>query len=128
MKDLEQMGIRSIINLRMKDSDNRKVAATGLNHIHLPMKAQSVTYEDVVRTMKAIRDAPQPVLIHCRRGSDRTGCMVAFYRIVFLDWSKEKAIEAFLDPKYGYLENLFPNLVELIEQTNIDQLKKDIEL
>jgi len=32
-----------------------------------------------------------PVLIHCEGGADRTGIMVALYRIAFQDWTLEQA-------------------------------------
>ncbi len=33
----------------------------------------------------------KPVLIHCLGGSDRTGIMVALYRVQFQGWSKDRA-------------------------------------
>jgi hypothetical protein len=34
---------------------------------------------------------PGPVFVHCRRGTDRTGAIVAFYRIARQGWEAEKA-------------------------------------
>lgn len=123
---LELNGFKTIINLRNLLNDHREIKKTGLSEIHLPMRAKKVDYDDILNTMRAIRDAQKPVLIHCRRGSDRTGCMVAFYRIVFQSWSKEKALEEFRNEEYGYYEQLFPNLIELVKTVDPDQLKEDL--
>ncbi len=34
-----------------------------------------------------------PLLIHCRAGLHRTGCMVAIYRMEYEDWTPEQAVE-----------------------------------
>jgi protein tyrosine/serine phosphatase len=33
----------------------------------------------------------QPIFVHCRRGSDRTGTVIAIYRIDHDGWSSEQA-------------------------------------
>ena len=44
-----------------------------------------------------------PVLVHCKHGADRTGCIVALYRIVFQSWSKEAAIDEMHNGGYGFI-------------------------
>ena len=34
---------------------------------------------------------PGAVFVHCRRGTDRTGAIVAFYRIARQGWDRDKA-------------------------------------
>lgn len=123
---LELKGFKTVINLRNVLDDHSEIKKTGMSEIHLPMRAKKVGYDDILNTMRVIRDAQKPVLIHCRRGSDRTGCMVAFYRMVFQSWSKEEALEEFRNEEYGYYEQLFPNLIELVEAIDPEQLKKDL--
>lgn len=110
---LKQLGIKSVINLREKRM-SEKAEDFGLHYIHIPLETDQVTAADIVKVMKAIHEAPKPILIHCRRGSDRTGCMVAAYRIVFNNWNKEAALSEMCDKKYAYLEKLFPKLKQLI--------------
>ena len=40
----------------------------------------------------AIQAASRPVLVHCREGRDRTGLVVAAYRVRQMRWSKEAAM------------------------------------
>ena len=67
------------------------------------------------------------MLVHCKHGSDRTGCVVAAYRMVFNNWSKEDAIQEFKDEKFGYHENMFPNLVNLLESIDVESLKTEVK-
>jgi hypothetical protein len=49
---------------------------------------------EAIEKMLAILDDPAsyPVLIHCRAGLHRTGCMVAIYRMEYQGWSPERAV------------------------------------
>jgi protein-tyrosine phosphatase len=39
----------------------------------------------------ALDPANQPVFVHCEKGEDRTGALVAIYRIVKQGWTPERA-------------------------------------
>ena len=126
-KELEHMGIRTVISLRYVIKDDRKIMGRNIRLISIPMKASKVDLEDVVEVMHAMTTCERPLLLHCRRGIDRTGVMVAFYRILFHGWSKEKALEEFTSENYGYSEKLFPNLLELLKSADIQKIKEEIE-
>ena len=52
------------------------------------------SHEQVARVLAIINDpANHPVFIHCKRGSDRTGTIVACYRISKENWTDEQAID-----------------------------------
>lgn len=125
MHDLEAMGVKTIINLRNVFQDTREIKGTSLVEVYIPMKAKEISYEDIVTTMCAIQSAEKPVLIHCLHGSDRTGCMVACYRML-TGMDKEEAIEEFLNAKYGYNKRLFPNILTLLKSIDPEKLKKDV--
>ena len=125
MKDLEAIGTKTIINLRNVFKDTHEIKGTSLVEVYIPMKAKEITYEDIVTTMCAIQAAEKPVLIHCLHGSDRTGCMVACYRMMN-GMDKEEAIEEFLDEKFGYNKRLFPNILTLLRSIDPEKLKKDV--
>ncbi|WP_219928901.1 tyrosine-protein phosphatase [Palleronia abyssalis] len=52
--------------------------------------------------MQVIRDAPKPLLIHCRGGADRTGLTCALY-VAGIDGRGEDAAEAQLSISYGHI-------------------------
>lgn len=128
MKELEKYGIRTVLNLRNYHSDDDEAEGTRLVLERIPMKAGKVSYDHILKAMQILRDSPKPVLIHCLHGSDRTGCMVASYRIVFQNWTKEDAIKELRNPAFGYHETWFPNISETIRLMDVDKLRKDLGL
>jgi hypothetical protein len=56
MKNLERIGIKTIINLQMFDSDSNEIRGTGLHHEELNIKPWHIEDEDVVRFLRIIRN------------------------------------------------------------------------
>jgi tyrosine-protein phosphatase SIW14 len=51
------------------------------------------TNEQIVTALKILEDAAaDPVFVHCRRGADRTGTVIACYRISHDHWENQKAL------------------------------------
>jgi len=124
---IDSIGIKTVINLRQRKTDNHKIKKTGLILVNVPMNAWTISYKDIIAGMRAIKNAKKPVLIHCKHGADRTGCMVAIYRIVKCGWTREDAIKEFRYGGFHYHEKSFPNILRLLETIDIEQLKKDIK-
>ena len=115
---LEQLGVRSVLNLREYHRDTRKARHTRLHLMAYPVAAGEVTAADVENCLALIASAPKPVLVHCWHGSDRTGIVVAAYRIVFQKWSVEEAEKEFRDERFGYHEFWYENLLKLLRETD----------
>jgi protein tyrosine/serine phosphatase len=79
----------------------------------------------VVEALRIIRNSERPILIHCWRGSDRTGLVSAMYRIVFQGWSKDDAIDELMHGGYGY-HFLYKNIPDFIRQVNIEEIKRQV--
>jgi protein tyrosine/serine phosphatase len=98
MKRLSALGIKTVINLRGTDDRTRaegvEAAREGLQYFNISMpELNRPSDEQVARVLAIINDpANQPVFIHCKRGSDRTGTIVACYRISKENWTDEQAI------------------------------------
>jgi protein tyrosine/serine phosphatase len=58
---------------------------------------------EVIAQFLEIMDNPEnyPVLIHCKAGLHRTGCLVAVYRMEYQGWSSGAAIEEMKDLGFG---------------------------
>jgi protein tyrosine/serine phosphatase len=91
---LKKMGIKTIINLRSLHSDRSKLEGTGLQYVHITAEAWNPEEEDVLKFLKiALNPAHQPVFVHCKCGADRTGMMVAIYRMLEQGWNLEKVFK-----------------------------------
>lgn len=123
MKNLEKLGIKSILNLRQFHDDRDEAKATSLQLIHYPMNAWTLSEEEIIQGVRLLKSAPKPVLVHCKHGSDRTGAVIAAYRMLVQNWDKQKAIQEFVSQKYGYHEKWFPKIKTLLEAMNVKQLK-----
>ena len=126
MQDLQAMGIKSVVNLRRKHTDENKLKDLDLDLYNLPLKAGTLDVDDIFKALQTIQEAEKPVLVHCWHGSDRTGAVVAASRMVFEDWSKEQAIAEFTDSRFGYHKKMYPNLIPLLESLDIDLLKEKL--
>jgi uncharacterized protein (TIGR01244 family) len=75
---LAQAGIRTIVNNRPDGEDpgqlpaaeaRRLAEAHGIIYRHIPITAASLSRADVDAFAAALRDAPAPVVAHCRSGT-----------------------------------------------------------
>lgn len=123
MRNLESMGIRTVINLRSFHSDQDEMAGTSMTGEHIRMKAWHPEEEDVVKFLRIVNDPSRaPVLVHCQHGADRTGTMSALYRIVVQGWSKEQALEEMTEGGFGF-HAIWQNLPPWIEGLDVQQIK-----
>lgn len=99
LKQLASLGIKTVLNLR--DADERasleegQARAAGLRYFNIPLDGLGRPSDEKIERALAIINAPenQPVFVHCKRGSDRTGTVIACYRISHDGWSSEQAKE-----------------------------------
>jgi protein tyrosine phosphatase (PTP) superfamily phosphohydrolase (DUF442 family) len=95
---LRRLGIRTVINLRHTADEQRLVESAGLRYVALPTHLRPFGVsgglsKETVRSFFQLVDDPAsgPVFLHCRRGADRTGTLVAMYRIARQGWTPEAA-------------------------------------
>ncbi len=100
LKSLAKLGVKTIIDLRGNEQQGEKqeVEALGMKYLHFAMPALAApTDERVAEVLKVLEDPAMstdwPVFIHCMRGKDRTGVIVACYRIKHQGWDNQKALE-----------------------------------
>lgn len=125
---LSAAGLKSVLNLRAHHSDREKINALPVQLFELPMNAGSLTPRDLFMALVLLRDAPKPVLIHCWHGSDRTGAVVAAWRIVFQKQDVETALKELMDPRYGHHRLLYRNIPDLLRGMDWKRIRESILL
>ncbi|NDV81267.1 dual specificity protein phosphatase family protein [Bacteroides sp. 51] len=126
-KALETFGIKEVLNLRRFHSDNDEAEDTDIKLHRLKTHAHSLSEKQVVEALRIIKDRQGPILIHCRHGSDRTGGVLAMYRIVFQDYTKEEAIEEMRKGGFGF-HKIYRNIVRMIRKADIPRIRQEVEL
>jgi len=119
--------IRTVLSLRAYKDDAPMVPpAAGLHLEHVSFKTWHPENEDVLAFLRIVTTPEfQPVLVHCRHGSDRTGTMVAIYRIVVEGWTKEQATAEMVNGGYGY-HPVWRNLVSYIDELDVEAIKAEL--
>ena len=98
INSLAALGVKTIVDLRggggRSSQEKRSVEAAGMRYINIPMNGHAApTEQQVSRLLSLLNNSGgAPVFVHCRRGADRTGTIVACYRIAHDHWDNQKAL------------------------------------
>jgi len=125
-KNLEEFGISSVVSLRTSNDDRKLAAGTNLNLVSVPIVTWTIEDKDVAKALGEIRKAEKPVLLHCRHGADRTGLIIALYRVMYHGWSKEEAKDEMLNGGYGF-HSIWSNIPEYLDEVDIEKLRDMVE-
>ena len=116
---LRAMGVGMVVNFREEPgetaTEKREVESLGIKYVgipwsamHKPTTAQIVEFLDLVRANPNTR-----IFVHCRRGADRTGVMIAAYRISVEHEAVTEAIAEMRQFHYAWL--FLPQLKHYVE-------------
>ena len=95
---LRDLGINTIINLRGASASTRKeeseARAFGLNYFNIALPNWGRPQDSRVARILDLIAAPENgrVLVHCKDGVDRTGMIVAVYRMMHEGWTSQDAL------------------------------------
>lgn len=121
---LTSYGIGEVLDLRIYHRD--VPAKPWFTLYQTPLVASNLTPQRVVQALNIIAQAKQPILVHCQHGSDRTGLVIALYRMVCQHWSKAQALDELVNGGYGY-HPIFTNIPEFIQQTDVQTLRQQVK-
>ena len=99
IRKLAELGVKTVVNLRGEDEqariEKREAEAAGMRYVSISMPGLSRPTDAQIAQAIAVIDAPEngPVFVHCKRGSDRTGTVIAVYRITHEGWTGERALD-----------------------------------
>lgn len=122
---LKEMGVKTVVNLRSFTSDRRKLRGTGLRYVHIYCKAWHPEDEDTIKFLKVMQDPDNYlVFVHCMQGADRTGYMVAAYRVVEQGWTIEEAVEEMHN--FGF-HPIWRQISEYLEKFDGEAMREKVE-
>jgi tyrosine-protein phosphatase SIW14 len=106
---LSSLGVKTVIDLREHDQrsaiEERWVTAAGMKYVNVPMTGMTPpTAAEIGKILGLMENSVSgPVFVHCKRGADRTGAVVASYRIDHDHWDNSRALkEAMSDKMSGF--------------------------
>jgi protein tyrosine/serine phosphatase len=125
-RNLEKLGIRTVINLRAFNSDDDEVRGTNLRTERVKILTWNIDDDHVVDVMRMLRNPENgPYLIHCQHGADRTGLMSAMYRILEQGWSVDDALAELTGGGYGY-HAVWKNILRYVRSADVEGLRAAI--
>jgi protein tyrosine phosphatase (PTP) superfamily phosphohydrolase (DUF442 family) len=77
---LARLGVKTIIDLR-EEADESAIIPAGVRYVRIPVSPFNADRVEVEQVLREIDASPKPVFIHCHQGRDRTGLVVAAYRL-----------------------------------------------
>lgn len=104
LKNLQRLGVKTILDLRMPDKlSHAEMAAAqraGLLYTNIPLHGMGRPTDGQIQTALAlIENSSGAVFVHCEHGCDRTGTIIACYRIRHDHWTTDAAMQEAV--KYG---------------------------
>ena len=103
------LGIRTVVNLRddLSDLGFDPPQSLRLRYVEVKISSFDIPQNDgrlLFEALAAIRAAERrgKVLVHCERGADRTGTVVALYRMKRQGWSADRAIAEMEHGPYAF--------------------------
>lgn len=95
MEALANLGVKTVINLRHyhKRTEGAEAKKAGIHYVWLPIPSSGEPSAETLEKFLAIVQDPdaRPVFVHCYRGKDRTGTMIAAYRVLIEGWTRKEA-------------------------------------
>jgi len=94
-KTLAKSGIDIVVDTRgnRTKSDGKEVRRLGMRYVAIPWHCPFPHDEVFARFLRLLQENPgKKVFVHCRLGDDRTGMMIAAYRIAAEGWSANEAM------------------------------------
>lgn len=96
---LADLGIRTVINLRSTGSriekERRIVEGLGMRYVSIPLHGYQTPPDQLIRQALGELDTAgqikSPVFVHCRLGKDRTGTVIACFRMAKQGWTYQAA-------------------------------------
>ena len=102
---LHELGIKSIVNLRhFSRGGDKRAFGDQFWLANKPLQSWEIKPAQIADVLRTIRERQKEgaVLVHCYHGADRTGLVVAMYRVIYQGWSLDAARSEMIEGGYGF--------------------------
>lgn len=120
--------IKTVINLQYKNRDkDAKIFDNTITLINEPILTWQARPAQIARSLYAIEQgkAKGGVLVHCYHGADRTGIVIAMYRVIYQGWDIEMARHEMKRGGYGF-HKVWKNLDNLLSPLGVAQVQAEL--
>src|ERR1700730_41089 len=120
LAELKKLGITTVVDLRGNRgpvaSERREVESLGMRFIDIPVLGWSTPSNAQVAEFLGLfkEDPQQKVFVHCYYGEDRSGVMVAAYRIAQQNWTADQAVAE--RDSFGFHYHLYPGMKSYVRE------------
>lgn len=92
--NLKKMGVDIVVDLRLsgKDTEKQNVTRAGMTYVSIPWHCLFPKDKTFAKFLLLLRENKgKKLFVHCRYGDDRTGMMMAAYRMAVEGWTPKQA-------------------------------------
>jgi len=117
LRELKALGVNMILDLREngsgREQEKQKVEELGIRYAHVPLpRVAAPNQAEIEQALSWIlRDPSAKVFVHCWRGKDRTGTVIACYRIQHDGWDNRRALEEAKGYGMSHLERAMQSFI-----------------
>ncbi len=100
--ELQRMGISIVIDLHNRGDESleerRAVESRGMRYVSIPASSYSgPTLDQIAEFLTLLRDSPaRKIFVHCKHGADRSGVIIAAFRMMQEHWTPDQAMAEML--------------------------------
>lgn len=123
---LAKLGVKTIVDLResgdRSKAEERAVSDAGMKYVSIPMTGLTPpSNADITNLLAMMEDGTSgPVFVHCRRGADRTGAVIAAYHIDHDKWDNAHALQDAKAHRMSFLEIPRQNFIRTFQARTLD--------
>ena len=117
---LHELGIKSIVNLRhFSRGGDKRAFGDQFWLANKPLQSWEIKPAQIADVLCTIRERQKEgaVLVHCYHGADRTGLVVAMYRVIYQGWSLDAARSEMIDGGYGF-HSMWQDIADFLTPQN----------
>ena len=91
LRAIAEMGVRTVLSVDGKVPDHELAARHGLEYVHVPIRYNGLTHNEVMAIAKTFREREGPFYVHCFHGQHRGPAAAGLGRIILDRAPRERA-------------------------------------